>query len=105
MLRSVRAPGAHRRGHLDLRWLRREVFTRVDEPVLLEVVLLVVELAVPATMSEQFGMRAALNDLAVFEDENLIGAANRGQTMCDHERGPAMTQRAQAVLNHRFAFA
>ena len=77
----------------------------IDEAVALEVVLLVVELPVAAAAREQLVVRAALDDLAAFEHQNLIGAANRRQPVRDDERRPAVAQRSQAVLDHRLALA
>ncbi len=48
-------------------------------------------------------MRAAFDDLAAFEDQNLIRAANRREPMRDHEGRPAFAQAAQAVLDHLLA--
>ena len=83
--------------------LRSKVFSRIDEPILLEIVLLVVELAIPSIGLEQRFVRAALDDLAALEHEDLIGAANRRKPVRDHERRPATPERAQPVLNLRFA--
>ena len=54
-----------------------------------KLVLLVVERAVAAAEREQLGVRAALDDLAVLEHEDLIGAADRRQPVRDDERRPA----------------
>src|SRR5207249_10319088 len=76
-----------------------------DEAVPLEAVLLVVQLPVAAAPREQLVVRAALDDLAVLEHQDLIGALNRRQPMGDDERRPAAAERPQTVLNHRLAFA
>ena len=60
---------------------------------LLEAVLLVVELPVAPAAGEQLLVRAALDDLAVLEHQDLIRAANRRQPMRDDERGAAPAQR------------
>ena len=83
------AGGLPRRRQLRRRRFGREVFAGIDEPIALEVVLLVVELAVAAVQRQQRLVRAALDDLAAFEDEDLIGAANRGQPVRDDERRAA----------------
>ena len=44
--------------------LRREVLARIDEPIALEAVLLVVQLPVAPALREQLVVRAALDDLA-----------------------------------------
>src|SRR5262245_24329919 len=46
---------------------RREVLSRIDEPVPLEAILLVVQLAVPSVLGEQLFVRAAFDDLTVLE--------------------------------------
>src|SRR5262249_12503463 len=84
---------------------RREVLSRIDEAILFEAILLVVQLAVAACLGEELLVRAALDDLPVLEDENLVGALDGRQAMGDDERGPSLAQRPEAVLNHRLAFA
>src|SRR6266487_3997609 len=83
--------------------LRSKVFSRIDEPILLEIVLLVVELAIPSIGLEQRFVRAALHNLPALEHQNLIGAANRRQPVRNYERGPSPAQRPQPVLNLGFA--
>src|SRR3954468_16992443 len=82
-----------------------EVFAGVDEAVRFEPVLLVVERAIAATEREELLVRAALDDLAVLQDKNLVGAADRRQAVGDHERGAPLPQRAEAVLDERLALA
>src|SRR5207237_8223575 len=84
---------------------RREVVARFDEAVLRDAVLLVVQLTVPAARREQLLVRAALDDLAVLEHENLVRALNRRQPVGDDERRASLSQRLQAVLDHRLALA
>src|SRR4029453_2549247 len=79
--RVVRAQ--RRRDLLRIR-LGREVFACIDEPVGLELVLLVVERAIAPAERQQLLVSAALDDLAVLEDENLIGAPDRRQAMGYH---------------------
>src|SRR6185436_14471142 len=81
-----------RRGNLGLLRLRRKVLARVDEAIGLELVLLVVQLAVAAVEREQLLVRAALDDLAGFEHENLVGAADGREAMGDDERGAPRPQ-------------
>ena len=50
-------------------------------------------------------MRAALDDLAALEHQDLIGAPNRREPVRDHERRPPLPQRLQAVLDQRLALA
>src|SRR6185503_11524254 len=72
--------------------LRREVFAGIDKLIALEFVLFVVELPVPAVSCEQFFVSAALDDLTVFQYQDLIGTANRGQPVRDYERRAPATQ-------------
>src|SRR5512135_511428 len=82
---------------------RREILSRVDEPVALEAVLLVVELAVAPTRGEQLAVSAALHDLSRLEYQDLIRALDGGEPVRDHERRPAAAQTLQAVLDQRLA--
>src|SRR4051794_27069405 len=41
----------------------------------------------------------------MLQDEDLIGAADRGQAVGDDERRPALAERLEAVLDHRLALA
>src|SRR3989449_7459214 len=75
------------------------LFRSVHEQVLLEPVLLVVQLAVPAVLREQLGVSAALHNLTPLHHKDLVGAANGRKAMGDDERGPAAPQRAQPVLD------
>src|SRR5687767_11264948 len=91
---ATRLQGATRsHGRCHLLRFGREVLARIDESIGFEVVLLVVERSVPAAELEQLRVRAAFDDLAVLEHEDLIGAADRRETMRDHERGTAPAQR------------
>src|SRR5881397_1716407 len=98
-------PGGRRqRGRGDRRvWLGGEVFTRVHEHVLLEPVLLVVQLAVPAVFGQELGVGATLDDLAALEHEDLVGATDRRQAVRDDEGRTPPPQRPQAVLDGCFA--
>src|SRR5581483_7800453 len=91
--------------HLRLLRLRREVLAGIDEAIGLELVLLVVQLPVAAVQPQQFGVRAALDDLARFEHQDLIRAADRRQPMRDDERRPPGSQLAEAILDHLLALA
>jgi len=50
-------------------------------------------------------VRAALNDLAIFHNQDLVCAANRRKAVGDDECRTASAERAQAFLNQRFALA
>ena len=52
-------------------------FAAVDEALVFEAILFVVERAVAAFACEQFVVRAAFDDFAGFEDEDLVGGADR----------------------------
>src|SRR5216117_3015924 len=49
--------------------LRSKVFSRIDEPILLEIVLLVVELPIPPIGFQQLLVRASFNDLPALEQK------------------------------------
>ena len=44
-------------------------------------------------------MRALLDDLAVLQHDDQVGVADRGEAVCDHERGAAGEERAQRALD------
>src|SRR6266851_3375303 len=85
--------------------LRREVFAGIDKLVALKLVLLVVELPVSPVRLEQFLMSAALDNLTAFQHQDLIGTANRGKPVRDHERRAPASKLTQSVLNQGFTFA
>src|SRR4051812_48208002 len=89
----------------DGRGLRREILTRVDEPIAFELVLLVVQLAVAAALCDQLVVRPSLDDLPGFEDQDLIRALDGRQPVRDDERGASAPQRFQAVLDQCLALA
>ena len=49
-------------------------------------------------------MRAAFDDFAVFQDDNLVSLHHGGEPVRDHERCAARHQALNGVLNVRFAF-
>ena len=61
------------------------------------------ERAVTSAEGQQLLMGATLDDFAVLEDEDLIGAADCRQAVRDDKCGAAMAQRVQAVLDERLA--
>src|SRR5579884_3346231 len=79
---------------------REKILARIDEPIVLDAVLALVELAISSAVREQLAMRAALHDLTTLEHQDLIGALDRRKPVCDDERGSPATQRAEAVANH-----
>ena len=50
-------------------------------------------------------MRAAFDNLAVFQNQNLIGAAYCREPVCDDESRTPTSKRSQTILNQRFALA
>jgi len=56
-------------------------------------------------VEHQFLVRAALGDLAVLENEDLIRVTDRGESVSDDKRCAAFHQRVEAVLDHRLGFA
>src|SRR5438105_4787363 len=84
--------------------LRREVFAGINKLVALKLVLFIVELPVSPVSLEQFFVSAALDNLTVFQHQDLIGTANRGQPVRDHESRAPAAKLAQSVLNQGFAF-
>jgi hypothetical protein len=50
-------------------------------------------------------VRAAFDDLSMFEDEDLVRAPDGREAVRDDEGRPAEPQRTQAVLDDRLAFA
>src|SRR5215204_414608 len=97
--------GRHGRRGDGLGRFGREVLAGVDELVALEAVLLVVELPVAPARGEQLLVRAALDDLPLFEDEYLVGAADGREAVRDDEGRPPAPQRLQPVLYQRLALA
>ena len=75
--RPVRGAGQHRR--LRLRRRRRGGQLRLGGELRL------VEVGVEAARGEQLGVAAALDDAAVVDDEDLVGAAHRRQPVGDDE--------------------
>src|SRR5882762_9842137 len=60
------------RRYRDLLRLRGKVLARIDEPIPLEIVLLVVKLPIPPIHREQFVVTSPLYDLPVLEHQDLI---------------------------------
>src|SRR6266566_2077903 len=68
--------------------LRSKILSRIDEPISLEIVLLVVQLFVATIRNQQLLVRPPLYDLSVLEHQNLIGAPNRREPVRNHKRRP-----------------
>ncbi len=91
-------------GQRGLVFLHRVAFAGREKQVLLEAVLLGVELVVAAAELEQRLMRAALDDAAAFDHQDLIGAADGREPVGDDERRAALHQVREALLDQRFGF-
>src|SRR6266550_2103034 len=74
---SERVVGAEGGRNLRFRELGGEILAGVDEAVRFELVLLVVQRAIPSPQRQELLVGAALDDLAVLEDENLVCTADR----------------------------
>ena len=82
-----------------------EILAGVDEQVLLVLVLLIVQVSVASFLRHELFVRATFDDLAVFEDQDLIGAADGREAVGDDEGGAALAQIPKAFLDQRFALA
>src|SRR5277367_1996254 len=49
-------------------------------------------------------MGTAFDDPSLLDDQDLIGAANRGQAMRNHKRRPALHEEVKAALNQCLGF-
>ena len=63
-----------------------------QEQIVLQSLLLGVEIEIAALRGVQLFVRAALDDLALLDHQNLVGAADGGKPVGDHERGAALHQ-------------
>ena len=63
-----------------------------------------VDLAVDRTGAQEFGVVAGGDDLAVVEDQDLVGVQNRADPLGDDEPGLAMLSLGEASLNSRLGF-
>src|SRR4030095_2895461 len=91
--------------HIYFRQFMRDILAMGEELIALEFVLLVVKLFVTPTGGEQRLVVAALDDLSIFQDQDLIRAANGREAVCNDKGRTPFTQRAQTLLNQGFAFA
>ena len=60
-----------------------------------------VQLGVQAAGGQQLVVRAALDDPAVVDDQDLVGLADGGQPVRDDQRRPAGQRRLQRPLHRR----
>ena len=76
-------------------------FAGGEEEIGFEAVLAVVEVAVAAVEVVEGLVGSALDDDALLDDENLVGAADGGETVSDDEGGASLHEEVEAVLDHR----
>ena len=76
-----------------------QLLTRVDELVERRPVLAFIQLAIPASEREELRVRAALDNLALFHDEDLIGARDGRQPVGNDKRGASGAKRGEAGLD------
>src|SRR5260370_17267228 len=63
-----------------------------------------VEVIIAAGCGIKLLMSAALDDLPLFDDQDLIRTADGGKPMRDHKRSPPLHEIGQAVLDHLLRF-
>ena len=63
-----------------------------------------VEVVVAATEGVELVVVAALDDEALFDNKDLVGAADGGKAVRDDEGGAALHELLQAGLDHGFGF-
>ena len=78
-----------------------QLLAGIHKQILLKAVLFVVELFVAAALGDELGVRPAFEDLALLDDEDLVGTANGGQAVRDDEGGPALAKVVEALLDER----
>src|SRR5579859_1712708 len=81
------------------RFLQHGAFAGGEEEIGLNGVLLGVEVVVAAAEGVEGFVCAALDDAARFDDEDLVGAANGGETVGNDKRSAAAHQVLQALLD------
>src|SRR6202011_3520734 len=63
-----------------------------------------VEVVVAASGGIKLLMSAPLDDLPLFDDQDLISTADGGKPMGDHKRSPPLHEICKAVLDHLLRF-
>src|SRR5439155_11541431 len=79
-------------------------FTGGEEKIGFETVLARVEIVVAAAESVERLVSTAFNDTSGFDDKNLFGTANGGQTVRDDEGGASAHEVTQTFLDECFGF-
>lgn len=62
------------------------------------------EVAIETAESEELGMGSAFDNLAMVEDKDAVGMLDGGQTMGNHDRGAALHQASECLLDLEFGF-
>src|SRR6266567_351593 len=79
-------------------------FTGGEEEIVLDSMLPRVQIVVSAVCGIKLRVCAALDDLPLFHDHDLVGPANRRKAVRDHERGTPLHQVRKALLDHLLRF-
>src|ERR1700759_816711 len=97
---DARLPGWNRAGAQEPGWSGCGVGEGVGWGFFVEEAagLVVPEFGVGAAQAEQVGVRALLDDLAAVQDDQLVHAGDRAQTVRDHERGAALHEAPEGLL-------
>src|SRR5258708_1273679 len=91
-------------GAVYFRWLGNFSLASCQKQIGFKAVLLVVEIAISSGERVKRRVRAALDDSSAFDDQNLIGAPNRGKAMGDDESRAPAHQLREAFLDQHFGF-
>src|SRR5208282_3849587 len=82
----------------------RVSLSRREKEIRFEAVLLRVEIVIAAAGGKERLVRAALDDASRFDDENLVGAADRRESMRNHKSCPPAHEIAEPLLDQRLGF-
>src|SRR5579863_7611863 len=77
-------------------------FSRREKQVAFQAVLLGVQVVIAAAQGIEFLVRAAFDNLPLFDHQDLIGAANGGQTVRNDESGASLHEIRQSLLDQSF---
>jgi len=77
-------------------------FAGGEEEVGFEAVLAVVEIAVAAVEVVEGLVSSSLDDVALLDDQDLVGAADGGEAVGDDEGGASLHEVAEAALDEGF---
>ena len=79
-------------------------FARREKAICFEPMLSSVQIVVTAFESVEGGVRAALQNQTTLDHQDLIGPADGGQAVGNHESGASLHQVAEPILDHGFRF-